>query len=310
MHRPLHAAHRFCYRIVVMLRISWVRWILAALILAGLARAALVAVRTYRYEYSVLHWPREVPARPDWPELRDVEFGEGVRGWYAPPANGAVIVYLHGSPSNRTDQLPLARALAKAGFGALLFDLPGWGESAGQIDWAEPSRRALAACVRFAATQPKVAHLGAVGFSMGSGVLAVEAADDPRVEAMALVGAFTNQRAALAGEFAKWGPLTRWPARWAAERSGVQIDAPGSIDSIARFAPRPLLVIAGTADHTVPAEDSVKLFEAARQPKRLWLIPGARHGEYEQALGERYAEGLRDFFAGALLGHQPVGAAR
>ena len=41
--------------------------------------------------------------------------------------------------------------------------------------------------------------------------------------------------------------------------------------------PRPLLLIHGERDAIVPAHHSKLLYDAAAQPKELWLLPAAGH---------------------------------
>jgi fermentation-respiration switch protein FrsA (DUF1100 family) len=36
------------------------------------------------------------------------------------------------------------------------------------------------------------------------------------------------------------------------------------------------------------ADAGLPLYQAAREPKALWIVPGAGHGEYEQAAPEEY----------------------
>ena len=40
-----------------------------------------------------------------------------------------------------------------------------------------------------------------------------------------------------------------------------------------------MLVIAGTRDSIIPVEQSRRLFEAAREPKRLAILEGADHND-------------------------------
>jgi hypothetical protein len=58
---------------------------------------------------------------------------DGVRlsGWYVPSRNGAAIVLVHGGGGDRQGTVRHARMLAKAGYGVLLYDARGRGESAG-----------------------------------------------------------------------------------------------------------------------------------------------------------------------------------
>src|SRR5262249_34877529 len=48
---------------------------------------------------------------------------------------------------------------------------------------------------------------------------------------------------------------------------------------VGRISPVPLLVVHGDADHYFPAEHGERLYEAAAEPKRLWLESGFGHAE-------------------------------
>ena len=69
-----------------------------------------------------------------------------------------------------------------------------------------------------------------------------------------------------------------------------------ALDYASRIAPRPLLVIGGESDHTVPAKMAEALFRAAREPKQLYVIPGADHGSYVEKGGATYEAKLVEFF--------------
>lgn len=47
--------------------------------------------------------------------------------------------------------------------------------------------------------------------------------------------------------------------------------------SVGKIAPRGVLIIHGMEDKSVPPESAQALFEAAGQPKDLWLVPEAEH---------------------------------
>ena len=53
-------------------------------------------------------------------------------GWYAPSRNGAAVVLLHGAGSTRSNVLDEAVVLAEHGYGVLMLDARGHGESAGR----------------------------------------------------------------------------------------------------------------------------------------------------------------------------------
>jgi pimeloyl-ACP methyl ester carboxylesterase len=51
-------------------------------------------------------------------------------------------------------------------------------------------------------------------------------------------------------------------------------------EQVARLAPRPLLLVHGTADRLVPPDESRHLFEHAGSPRRLVLLPGVGHFDW------------------------------
>ncbi len=123
---------------------------------------------------------------------RDVSFPatDGVRlsGWYAPGTNGAVIVLVHGGGGDRQGTIRHARMLAAAGYGVLLYDARGRGESAGHENafgwrWDRDVRGAIdfleASGVR---------RIGLLGLSTGAEAVVTEAASDPRAAAVVADG--------------------------------------------------------------------------------------------------------------------------
>jgi dipeptidyl aminopeptidase/acylaminoacyl peptidase len=279
-----------------------------ALMLGAAIPAALIAAHTYRFELHSFNPEPTSPASPvDMPELRSVALqgadGRKLRAWLLPSRNGATILYAHGAPADRSQLLPEARFLAASGYGALLLDFPGHGESDGPADWGKPSRLALVTALDFLSSQaPPPTWIGALGFSMGSCVLARVASEDTRVRAVVLEGTYSAIEPQLNYEFRKWGPLTGWPAIWAARRTGILLDEMRPIDWVAEIAPRPLLVISGTNDPTVPSDMSREIYQAARAPKELLMLPGVGHGDYARASPDVYLNRLGTFYDRASLG--------
>ncbi len=96
--------------------------------------------------------------------------GTKIRGWSVPSKNRAFVIFCHGAGANRAQFKDEGRALVAAGFGILLFDWPGHGESEGEIHWNEGERVALRAAIAWALARPEVDsfRLGAFGFSMAA----------------------------------------------------------------------------------------------------------------------------------------------
>jgi fermentation-respiration switch protein FrsA (DUF1100 family) len=269
----------------------------AAAVLVGLA--AFIAIRAYRTEAksdSARMAAGPVPSK----EIRELSLWHGLPAWYVPSRNGAAILYVHGWGASRDQLWPEAREAASKGYGALLIDLPFAYEQG--ADWASAAKLSVEAGVAFLEAQPGLQHLGAQAFSSGCAVLLQAVAGDPRIEAVALLSPYTNAREHLDYEYRRWGPLAQWPARAGARRAGYRVEELDSLQAVTRLAGRPVLVVAGDADTIVPLEMSKRLFAAAREPKRFWLVQGAGHGDYGMILGDRFYAGLSEFFDASLSG--------
>ena len=69
-----------------------------------------------------------------------------------------------------------------------------------------------------------------------------------------------------------------------------------SIDRI-RQINSPLLVIAGSNDTVIPVGQSRRLFDAAREPKRLVIVEGADHNDESVSAGPDVVAAVASFLA-------------
>jgi uncharacterized protein len=240
------------------------------------------------------------------PGLLAVEFPsrtrEVMRGWYAPSRNGAAIVLAHGTSSDRRGGLAEAKELAARGFGVLVFDFPGHGESEGEVHWAAGELASLAGAFDFVAGRPDVnkEKLGLAGHSMG-GLIAVRlAVGDERVRALALLGTPPDLSELIRYEFRARGSLAANGALMALKHHGMTLDRDQPRSLVSRFAPRELLVVAGENDALIPVPRARDMFLAAQEPKEFYLVPKANHGNYVAADPVDYPAKLTAFFARAL----------
>ncbi|WP_426746985.1 alpha/beta fold hydrolase [Myxococcus faecalis] len=283
------------------------------LLLGVLASVGLLVVKGHRIGQGLLH-PPHVPvtrpsAAPELDAMRDVAFtnadGLTLRGWYVPSQNRAAVVLVHGFADNRAQLLFEARALARAGYGVLLFDLRAHGESGGdRVTWGDLERRDVTAALDFVAARPDVdpARLGLFGFSMGGTTALLVAEHDARVKAVAAAGAYPALEADVYSGYGRWGALSAEPVLWTLRRAGVDVEAVRPIDGMCQLKGRPLLLVNGDVDPDAPAKLQASLFRAACEPKTLWVVEGAGHGEYARVAPEEYARRLREHFDRALLG--------
>jgi alpha-beta hydrolase superfamily lysophospholipase len=284
----------------------WIGAALFALIVLLLAVVTLVV-------YHSLHparWTLRVSPKDDGLEYEDVRFpskdGINLAGWWVPAErHRATIVLCHGYPSNRADVLPAIPFLHEAGYDILAFDFRRLGESEGRmttIGLREPLD--LHGAVTFARSR-RDKPIGVLGLSMGAATALMEAADDPRVEAVVADSPFANLAAQVPRRFgsgAAAGLMGRYACWLGGCLIGERVGNASPLGAIPRIAPRPVLLIHGDADRVIPDADSRALYAAARQPKQLWIVPGAGHVEAFGVERAEYVRRVLAFFCGALGG--------
>ena len=58
---------------------------------------------------------------------------------------------------------------------------------------------------------------------------------------------------------------------------------------------KPILIIHGDKDNTVPIEGAMKVYESANDPKQLYIIKGADHNDTYLIGGYKYFEVIDNF---------------
>jgi dienelactone hydrolase len=231
---------------------------------------------------------------------------DGVRlaAWYVPSTNGAAVVLLAGAGGVRSDEVDHAAVLARHGYGVMLLDVRGHGDSDGDaMLWGWHGAADVRAAVDHLAGRPELTdgRIAALGMSMG----AEEAIDaigvDPRVRAVVAEGA-SGQGPADEGTHQAGGVLARWFA-WSTTRATdlmTSAHRPATLrDSIAAAAPRPVMIIAGGEE---PAEIAAgRVFQdAAPHSVELWVVPGAGHTKGYDTVPEEWERRVIGFLDGSL----------
>ena len=205
------------------------------------------------------------------------EDGERLHGWWIParaaPARGHVL-FFHGNAGNVSHRLDHARALTVAGLDVLLLDYRGYGRSTGRPSEEGLHRDARAArAALVAGGQVDPARLVYMGESLG-GAVALRLALEEAPLACVLQSTFTSLR-----------DVAR--QHYPAALSALAGDAYPNRERIARLQ-APVLILHGEVDEIVPVSHAEALFEAAREPRRLHIVPGAGHNDLVQVMGPSY----------------------
>ena len=276
----------------------------------------LVAAVTWRTVPAALHdlHPRRLsPSAADLgagrqllPGLEPASFrtddGLTLQGWFAPGGKGSAVVLVHGLGANRTQLLPEAALLLRRGHSVLLFDSRASGDSEGSLaSWGDRERRDVAAALRWVRSRPGVdpARVGLYGFSVGASTVALSAAADPLVRAVALGPVWPS----LADELRHRFPLTHARSGLVAalvfRLAGVDVGAVRPVEAIQRIAPRPLLFLSGALDDDTPPAVEDALADQVPTSVR-WHVPRAGHGGFFQADPTGLDAALGEFFDRAL----------
>jgi hypothetical protein len=282
-------------------------WLRRALIAIGAVLAVYWILLPFAIAYVATHNPREAvePADLGRPyEEVSLETSDGLRlaGWYVPSENGAAVLVFPG----RSGTVEEARMLAERGYGVLLLDRRGQGESEGDpnaFGWG--GTEDVAAAIDWLKERPDVeeGRVGGLGLSVGGELLLQAAAEGVEVGAVVSEGAGTRSiREDLIRGPAGW-PSLPTAATLTAATALLSWDAPPPPleELVGRITPTPILLV--YAGHGQGGEDlSPDYFAAAGDPKELWEIPEAGHTGGLAARPQEYEERVVGFLDRALLG--------
>jgi len=205
--------------------------------------------------------------------------GEGItlKGWRCRAVGDrrAALVYLHGVTDNRTSAAGVIERFGSRGFDVVAYDSRAHGESEGgacTYGWFE--KQDLCRVLDTIGSGPIVL----LGTSLGAAVALQAAAIEPRVSAVVAVEVFSDLRS-IATErvpFVFTGRLLRRAFSLAEQEARFPIDAVSPERAAAHVA-APVLLIHGDADTATGPHHSRRVFAALMGPKRLIVVPGARH---------------------------------
>jgi fermentation-respiration switch protein FrsA (DUF1100 family) len=143
------------------------------------------------------------------------------------------------------------------------------------------------------------------GQSLGGSIAVYNVAHSPyrqHIRALAVESAFAGYRQIAREKLADFW-LT-WPLQY--PLSWTVSDAYSPSDAVAGVSPIPLLVIHGDRDAIVPLHHGQRLYELAREPKQLWVVPGGGHIQafQYQTYRDRFVAYLTEVLQESPAGHK------
>ena len=236
----------------------------------------------------------------------ETEDGVTLAAWYTPSENGAAVILVHGAGKNRTKTLDHAALLASHGYGTLMVDMRGYGESEGSpvaLGWT--GEKDTSAALRYLQSRDDVdpGRIGALGLSMGGEIVLWTAGEN---EGIAAVVAEGNEMRSWREIEQEDGPAIKYVALVNVRNMYTAIELmsgvdqpPSNKDMIAEIAPRPVLLIStGSGGERTWGRT---LHEAGGPTTELWETGGGHIDSlYEHP--EEYEQRVVGLFDEALLG--------
>jgi pimeloyl-ACP methyl ester carboxylesterase len=184
--------------------------------------------------------------------------------------------------------------------GVVTFDTRGHGRSGGLSTLGDKEIDDLDVAVRYA-RELGYRRVATIGFSMGGSVVLRHAALRRGVDAVVSVsgpgrwfyrGTVAMRRVHLAAERRLGRAFTRRVLNTRVSPEGWPTPDPmPPAEAAALISPVPVLIVHGDKDIYFPLDHGQQLYDAAAEPKELWIIPGFGHAERhtDDALVDRIA---------------------
>ena len=228
-----------------------------------------------------------------------------IEGWFVPAKKPSTttLFALHGWGANRSDVLAHTAFLGEK-YNLVYFDFRNHGASGNALNSLTCSEisdfMTVARHVRKNHAD-KAKQMAVFGFSMGAAVAIAGAAKMPDIKAVVAESPFASFNETVV-RFARhfYGiprfiiPLTLWAVRL---RLGFDPEDCAPLYHVDKLSPRPLFIIQGSNDQRMPVTEGQGLYETAREPKDIWVIQGADHGDAYDMAGPEYQKRILDFYA-------------
>jgi fermentation-respiration switch protein FrsA (DUF1100 family) len=182
-----------------------------------------------------------------------------------------------------SDLLGVCALLWRDGHNILAFEYYGHGTVVGEpLTLGYREINDFLGAVAYARMRDPLARIGALGYSMGAAVSIMGSARAPEIEAVIADSAFATHRGAVEYAVRRRIHLPFFLFEWVTDvllswRAGYHFHQVEPLRDIGHLAPRPILLIHGLKDTVVDPQDAPLLYNAAGEPKELWLLPHAEH---------------------------------
>ena len=235
-------------------------------------------------------------------EYENVEFKSDItlRGWFIPSKHSnATIIIGHGYPFDKGNVLPAIKFLNKK-YNLLLYDFRSFGESEGSISTVgyKETDDAVAA-VKYLKKRKDVGKIGAWGISLSSSTFIMAAARTKDIKVIVADCPYASLEGMIDRTY-RFLFFLKYPFVFTTNLLskmvlGVDPAKVSPVDDIKKL-DIPVFLIHGKRDFQIPFESSQMLYDAANEPKKLWLIEKAGHCRAYSTNPAKYEKEVMGFF--------------
>ncbi len=305
--RPrLHIRRRYWLRLVI-------------LILIAMVGTAMVVpfVKGYSAIWGLTH-PGTCNAGSDPsgfnPKFEDVSFtstnGLTLKAYFIPGTNGATIIMPPAYADGRGAEMDVAKVFNQAGFTVFTLDSRAC-TAHGWISLGYQEVEDVQAAYQYLKSRPDVdaTKVGLHGFSSAGATAMMSAERMPEIRSVSAEGGYADYATTLGlgqdfdflTQLYQFGVVVGYRVV-----TGDDIHILSPINNIDKIAPRPLLLVYGSLEVSLPgARDMLAKAQADGIQADLWVVNGADHGQYLLVAPDEFAKRLVGFHEAALLGSKP-----
>ncbi|MCK4647919.1 prolyl oligopeptidase family serine peptidase [bacterium] len=219
-----------------------------------------------------------------------------LKGWFIPKeGKKTTIIVCHGYPFDKGNILPSSLFLRRE-YNLFLFDFRAMGESEGRYTTAGyHEKKDLLAAIDYLKSRG-IERIGALGFSLGGAVIIM--AHSPDIKAIVSDSSYATLDLMIHSLFRHYHFL-RYPFVFTAKLLSRLVlkfntSSVSPVDTI-KEVETPILLIHGEGDSQIPVKNAYLLHGAAPKSK-LWIVPGADHGEAQVLATIEYEKRVLEFF--------------
>ena len=283
----------------------WWRYTRRPLFVVGALVFASAVLFPVSAAYVVTHAARaKVPPADLGAVYENVQFrtsdGLLLKGWYIPSRNRAAVISFPGRASSQQR----AKLLARHGYGVLLFDRRGEGDSEGDPNlFGWQGERDIHAAVTYLHGRPDVdpERIGGIGLSVGGEMMIEAAAESPALKAIVSEGASSRSVRDELANGSGWSEIIGNGVATLATAIFTDNLPPAALKSLVPQISGAVFFVYGQNGQPAERPANRSFYALARGPKEIWEVPESGHIGGVDAQPREYERRVVGFFDRTLL---------